>query len=142
MRKILVFFTALFVLSSVAGAETKSLSVDAQEIISKLEKAGITGKKAKYGLSKKIFKILTLENYDGIVSDNYSVGVYGFNKAWGFDRAVDFFQMLTLVSQTEVYKERPYIITIEGETKEGRDAAVNKIKKTMPHIREISEEDR
>ncbi len=138
MKKILIPAFMALVMVLQAGAAR----ADAGSIISKFEDAGITGEKAKYGLSKKVLKILSLRDYGGIVAERYGVGVFEFGKAWGFDRAVDLFQMLTLISRTEVYKQRPYIIVIGGESASERNAVIKKIKKAMPHIREIAEKDR
>ncbi len=138
MKKFLI--PAFIALVMVLQAGPAGAKVDG--VIQGFKDAGITGEKAKYGISKKILKIISLKDYGGIINERRGVGVFEFKSSWGFDRAVDLFRMLTLISRVEVYKERPYIIVIGGESSSERQGIVNKVKKAMPHAREISEKDR
>ncbi len=146
MKKAII---ALFVLLVSAGfvyaaKKTKTIKkpgpiiiTSALQVIEELEKRGITGIEAEMGIVPKAFRVLSLRDYRGIVNHNYSVAVWDYRNAAGFNIAVKLFQMLTFLSDTEVYKRRPFIISVEFEDKAEFDRILAKLKEFLPDIKEI-----
>jgi|DewCreStandDraft_4_1066084.scaffolds.fasta_scaffold02440_15 hypothetical protein len=146
MKKIFLLFICLFLTINFLFSATFKEKVaeeqiqikNAQDIVEYLERQGIKGVEIKEGILAKIFKIISLRNYKGLYnSEKYSIAIWDFEKSYGYNIAVNLFQMLTLLSDTAVYKERPYIISIEGDKQEQQNI-VNKLKIALPNLMEIA----
>ncbi|MBP7792250.1 MAG: hypothetical protein KA120_04225 [Candidatus Goldbacteria bacterium] len=123
-----------------AGKEKFEIK-NAQDIVEYLEKHGLTGSEIKEGVMAKIFRVITLRDYRGIYNkDKYSVAIWDFEKSYGFNIAVSLFQLLTLFTDTAVYKDRPYIISIEGNKTE-QQKIIDKLESVLPTLMEIGEKE-
>jgi hypothetical protein len=123
-----------------AGKEKVEIK-NAQDIIEYLEKQGLTGSEKEQGIMAKIFKVIALRDYRGLYNDGkYSVAIWDFEKSYGFNIAVTLFQMLTLFTDTAVYKDRPYIISIEGNKTE-QQKIIDKLEFVLPTLMEIGEKE-
>ncbi|MCX8092757.1 MAG: hypothetical protein N3E50_01160 [Candidatus Goldbacteria bacterium] len=92
---------------------------NAQDIVEYLKRQGFSGSEINEGIIAKTFKLISLRDYRGFYNgDKYSIAIWDFEKSSGFNMAIALFQMLTLLTDTVVYKDRPYIISIEGNETE------------------------
>jgi hypothetical protein len=150
MKKILIALSVLllvpvFVNAAKTAKEEKKPAVvvitRAGQVIEELEKRGITGKEGESGVLQDVFKVLSLREYKSIVGDaDFTVAVWDYSSTLGFDIAVKLFQALTLVTDKQVYKSRPYIISLSGD-KANVGKIVLKLKEILPSLREIGEKE-
>lgn len=149
MRKIEVLFILIFFFVNFSfSATVKKKDVEgkieiknAQDIVEYLERQGFSGSEIKEGALAKVFKAVSLRDYKGLYNgEKYSVAIWDFEKSYGFNIAVPLFQMLTLLTDTAVYKDRPYIISIEGG-KADKQKIINKLKIILPTLMEIGEKE-
>lgn len=149
MKRVFIFLaTILFFMNIIFSAAVKKKVVEeqiqikkAQDIVEYLERQGFKGVEIKEGILSKIFKVISLRDYKGLYNiKKYSVAIWDFEKSYGYNIAVNLFQMLTLLSDTTVYKERPYIISIEGDKQEQKKI-VDKLKIVLPNLMEIGEKE-
>ena len=145
MKKAIIAMLVILISFSFVYAKKEKKKVEpityASQVIEGLAKHGIKGEPAKEGALAKMLKIVGLIEYSGTVADTYTVAAWKFDSSFGFGIANKLFQMLTLLSDTYVYKEMPIIISIETDTKEDFEKVIKKLKIIMPHIREIGEKD-
>ncbi|HRU39876.1 MAG TPA: hypothetical protein P5511_08370, partial [Candidatus Goldiibacteriota bacterium] len=94
-----------------AKPSARPVITNAMQLIEEMQKAGIKGSETETGLIPKMFTIAGLRQYRAINGEGFTLEVWDFKSASGFDFAVKIFQAVTLVSDTEAYKARPYIIT-------------------------------
>jgi len=114
---------------------------NSQDIVEYLERQGFSGREIKEGVLAKIFKVISLRDYKGLYNgEKYSVAIWDFEKSYGFNIAVPLFQMLTLLTDTVVYKDRPYIISIEGDKAEQKKI-IDKLKIALPTLMEVGEKE-
>lgn len=147
MKKILVFLiSTLFFINIIFSAtvkkkirEEKVEIKNAQDIVEYLERQGFSGSEINQGILAKIFKLISLRDYKGLYNQNtYSISIWDFEKSYGFNISVTLFQMLALLVDTDIYKDRPYIISIKGSKKD-RQKIVDKLKIILPTLMEIEE---
>jgi hypothetical protein len=82
-----------------------------------------------------------MRDYRGLYNSNrYSILIMDFEKSYGFNIAVYIFQILTLLNQRDVYKDRPYIISIAG-SKQDRQKIIEKLKIVLPSLMEIDDKE-
>ncbi len=151
MKKIfLLSITMLFIVGMLFSAVVKKQKKytqqkieikNAQDIVEYLERQGFSGREIKEGALAKIFKVISLRDYKGLYNEEkYSVAIWDFEKSYGFNIAVPLFQMLTLLTDTVVYKDRPYIISIEG-SKDDKRKIIEKLKIVLPTLMEVGEKE-
>ena len=138
---ILLSFSFAFAKKAKKKKKPKPITESVQ-IIQGLERHGIKGDAAKEGVLAKVFKGIGMRDYIGIVGDRYSVSVWTFDTSFGFGVANSLFKMLSLAQDRYVYKEIPFIISIEADTKPDAEKVIKKLKLIMPHIREIGEDEK
>ncbi len=106
-----------------------------------LQKRGITGRESSDGILPKLLTLLGLRQFRAITGHDYSVKIYDFKSASGFNAADSIFHFYDMLSDDEVYKSRPYIICINFENEEAHKKMLAAIREIMPEIKEAGQKE-
>jgi hypothetical protein len=130
--------------AAVKGNEKKAappVITSAMQLAEELQKRGVTGSETDSGVIQKIFIVLGLRQSRGISSHEYSVQIYDFKSAAGFNIAVWIFHVFTLLSDDEVYKSRPYIVAVNFQNRENLEKVTAALKEIIPDIKDVKEKE-
>jgi hypothetical protein len=110
----------------------KNVTMFAEEF----QKNGVTGSETSDGVLPNVFKLIGLREFREITGHDYSVQIWDFKSAAGFNIADTIFHFYDLLSDAEIYKSRPFIIHINYNNEQARIKTVNSLKKIIPGIKE------
>jgi hypothetical protein len=140
---IAVIFTLAASLQAVKQAKKEVLPVitSAMQLTEALQKKGVTGSESEAGILPKILVLLGLKQFRQITGHNYSVQIYDFKSASGFNMADSIFHFYDMLSDDEVYKSRPFLICVDFPNEEIHKKILEALKALIPDIKTAGEKE-
>jgi hypothetical protein len=121
--------------------EAPPVITSVMQLAEALQKRGITGSESTDGIMPKFMQLFGLRQFREISGHNFSVQIYDFKSASGFNAADGIFHLYDMLSDDEVYKSRPFIICVDYPNEETHRKIYDALKALIPDIKIAGEKE-